>query len=176
MQLKGNKGFALIITNGNAEIAPYRYDGSDEWMVKTARTPIWLRDYNEDLDIHFEGTGDGRIAALIHVIAVAENPGSLPNAKTISLPEKETLVAVSSAIKAEITSSRLSSMMKSHSLGLFDECNIASTTYRATVQAGDFTQGTVNSLNILTTRERVMFQGMHDTISSALNDGGYGFR
>jgi hypothetical protein len=176
MQLKGKKGFALIVNNGSAEIAPYRYDGGDEWMVKTARTPIWLRDYDEDLDIHFEGTGKGGIAALIHVIAVADNPASLRDPKTISLPEQEQLAAVSSLIRTEIAGSRLSSIMKTHSEGLFDDYNIASTTYRAVAQAGDFAQGAASSLNILTTRERVMLQGMHDAISSALNGGGYSFR
>lgn len=176
MQLKGKKGFALIVNNGSAEIAPYRYDGGGEWMVKTARTPIWLRDYDEDLDIHFEGTGEGGIAALIHVIAVADHPASLRDPKTTFLPEREVLAAISPVIRAEIAGSRLSAIMKAHCEGLFDEHNIAATTFRAAAQAGDVTQGAVNSLNIVTTRDRIMLQGMHDTISTALRGGGYGFR
>lgn len=176
MQLKRNKGFALIVVNGGAEIAPYRYDGSDEWMVKTARTPLFLRDYDEDLDIHFEGNSEGGIADVIHVIAVADSQAALRDPKTVSLPEKDALTAASSAIQAEIANSRLSSTMKAHCKGIFDEHHIASTTYRASSQSGDFTQGAVSSLHTLTARERLMLQGMHDTISSALNGGGYRFR
>jgi hypothetical protein len=176
MQLKRNKGFALIVVNGGAEIAPYRYDGSDEWMVKTARTPIFLRDYDKDLDVHFEGNSKGGIADVIHVIAVADSQAALRNPNSVTLPEKGAQSVASSAVQAEIESSRLSQMMKAHCKGLFDEYHIASTTYRAASQSGDFTQGAVDSLNIVTTRERIMLQGMHDTISSALNGNGYRFR
>jgi hypothetical protein len=174
MQLRGKKGFALIVINGEAEIAPYRYDGADSWMVKTARTPIWLRDYDEQLDVHFEGGSKGGIVALIHVVAVADREAALPNPKSISLPERSAQESVAALVQTEIGNSNLSAMMKEHCKDLFEESHIAASSYRLSQAPNDFSKGAADSLNLITRQERIVLDGMHDKITSTLN-GGYRF-
>jgi hypothetical protein len=175
MQLpKTKKGFALIVVTGGAEIAEFRYDGSDEWMVKTKRTPVWLRDYDQDLDLHFEGNGRGGIVDALHVIASADKATALPDPSTVKLPDAASLVAGATVLQTEIARSSLSNVMKAHCAGLFSEHHVAASTYRAFATSNDFGQAAGNSLKALAVREGLMLKGMHDTISNAL--GGIPYR
>jgi hypothetical protein len=174
VKFTGKKGFALIVTSGEAEIAQYRRDPGEEWMVVTRRSPIWLRDYDDDLDIHFEGTPKGGVSDAIHVIAVADKANALPDPATIKVADKETQAELAKAIQSEIARSQLSNVMKAHATDLFCEHHIGATSYRAFSKSKNFEEAAVLSLKVVAVREGLMLQGMHDKIEKTL--GGLPFR
>jgi hypothetical protein len=174
MKFNGKKGFALIVTSGGAEIAQYRRDPGEEWMVITRRTPTFVRDYDEDLDLHFEGDTRGGVSDAIHVIAVADKASTLPDPATIKIADKETQAEIAKAIQAEIARSQLSNVMKAHANDLFSEHHIAATSHRAFSKSHNFEEAAVLSLKVVAVSEGLMLQGIQETIGKTL--GGLPFR
>jgi hypothetical protein len=164
---KTNRFFALIVFNGEAEIAEVKKKiRGFGYVVQTRIGHIFPGDYDEKLDLH---PTDDHNPEMIHVVAVADTAAKLPRPETLALPSKTELDAALPAIREEIKAAGISQEMKDHLGRLLAGKNAVAVGYPFLADSPNAVEAIKRAVNKKTSWEKRVFAGVSAEVKKTVD-------
>lgn len=136
MKLGYDTKFALIVSQGAAEVVRVRKDRGPGHTLFMQRDIQNFSDYEENLDVFTQGPEDGSYLKVVHVVATAVREDQLPEIGTIGCVDGRAIDAALPSIRTEIAGARLSKQMKDYLYLLLADHNRATIAQPFLAEAG----------------------------------------
>lgn len=169
MKLGYDTKFALIVSQGAAEVVRVRKDRGPGHTLFMQRDIQNFSDYEENLDVLTQGPEDGSYLNVVHVVATAVREDQLPAIGTIMVVDGCALDAALPSIRTEIAGARLSKQMKDYLDLLLADHNRATIAQPFLAEAdGDSAKALKMAIRKMTAWEASLFAGMESRVRETI--------